>query len=55
MCSNNNTWWKAVGNELGIINNGIENGVRGTDTIEIIKKGEVLRGCTVIYAKFSCD
>ena len=54
MGGGSNTWWKAVGNELGILAKGIENQVRATKTNEFIRKGEVPRGFTVTYAKFVC-
>ena len=44
MGSDSNTWWKASGNELGILANGID--------IEFIRKGEVLRGRKVKYEIF---
>ena len=52
MGGDSNNWWKVVGNELGILANGIDNLVRVTNTIEFIRKGEVPRGCTVTYEFF---
>ena len=39
MGGDSNTWWKAVGNELGILDNVIDNKVLATHTIESIRKG----------------
>ena len=52
MGDHSDSWCKAVGNELGILANGIDNQVRATNTIEFIRKGEVPKGCTVKYANF---
>ena len=52
---NRETCWRAVWNELGTLTKGIENQVRATNTIEFIRKGELLRGCAVTYANFVCD
>ena len=52
---NINTCCKAVGNELGRLANGIDNQVIVTHTIQLIRKGEVTRSCTVTYAQFLCD
>ena len=49
------TLWKAVGNELVRLANGIDNRVRATKTIKFIKKEEVPAGLTVTYANFLCD
>ena len=49
------TCWKAVGNELGILSNGIDNRVRATNTIKFIKKEEVPASRIVTYANFVCD
>ena len=49
------TWWKAVGNKLGRIANGIDNGVRSTNTIKLIKKEELPPGRTVTYDNFVCN
>ena len=46
------TWWKDVGNELGIPVYGIDNQVRETNKIEFIRKEEVPKGCTVTYPNF---
>ena len=48
------SWWKAVGNELGRIDNGIDNQVWATNTIEFIRKEEVPIGRTVKYANSVC-
>ena len=52
---NGDTWWKADGNELGRLANGIENRVRENNTIELIREEEVPTGCTVTYANFLFD
>ena len=49
------TWWKAVGNKLGRLANGVDNRVRDTHTIEFIRKEEVPFVHTVTYANFVCD
>ena len=49
------TWCKAVGNELGGLDNGIDNRVRATNTIRFIIKEESPKGLTVTYANFVCD
>ena len=48
-------WWKAVGNKLRKLANGIENRVQASNTIKFIKKEEVPAGFTVTYANFVCD
>ena len=55
MGDDSNTWCKAVGNELGRLANLIENWVRATNTMEFIRKEEVPKVRTVIYANFLCD
>ena len=55
MRGDSDTCWKAVGNELGRLGNGIDKRVRETNTIELIRKEEVPKGCTVTYAIFLCD
>ena len=55
MVGDSDNWWKAVGNELGIISNGIDNRVRATNTIKFIIKVEVPNSCTVIYENFVFD
>ena len=55
MGKDSDTWWKAVGNEIGILANGIDNRVRATKSIEFIRKEEVPTGRTVTYANFLCD
>ena len=55
MGGDRDNWWKAVGNELGRHANGIDNKVRATNIIEFIRKEEVPKGCTVIYANLVCD
>ena len=49
------TWWKDVGNELGIPVYGIDNQVRETNKIEFIRKEEVPTGRTFTYTNFLCD
>ena len=46
---NIDNWWRAVGNEHGILANGIDNRVK------FIRKGEVPRGRTVTYTKLVFD
>ena len=55
MGKDSGTWWKAVGNELGRLANGIDNRVWETNTIEFIIKEEVPTGSTVTYANSVCD
>ena len=49
------TCWKAVGNELRRLDNGIEKWVRSIVTIEFTRKEEVPKLCTVTYSNFVCD
>ena len=48
------TWQKDVVNELGILANEIDNQVRATNTIQLIRKEEVPKGCTVTFDFFVC-
>ena len=52
MGGDSDTWWKAIGNELGRLANGIDNRVRANNTIQFIKKEEVPKGHTVKYTIF---
>ena len=49
------TWQKAVGNKLGILDNGIYKRVRVTNTIYFIIKEEVPKVHTVTNKTFLCD
>ena len=53
--SDSYTWWKAVGNKLWRLANGLENQIRVTNTIKFIINGELPSGCTVTYANFVCN
>ena len=55
MGGGSDTWWKAVGNEIGRLANGVDNRVRATNTIKLIRKEEVPKGHTVTYANFVGD
>ena len=55
MGSDSNSWWKGVLNELRRLDNNIDNRVRATNTIELVVKVEVTRGCTVTYKNFVYD
>ena len=55
MGGDSTTWWKAVGNELGRLSNEIENQIRATNTIKLIRKEEVPKCCTFTYEIFVCD
>ena len=55
MGKNGDTWWKAVGNELGRLDNGIDNQVQATNKLEFIIKEEVPTDRTVTYVNFVCD
>ena len=37
------TWCKAIGNELGGLDNGIDNRVRATNTIRFLIKGRITK------------
>ena len=54
MESDSDTWLKEVGNEIGRLSNVIDNRVIATNTIVLIRKGEVPKGRTVKYANFVC-
>ena len=49
------TWWKAFGNQIGSLSNGIDNRVQAINTTQFIKKEEVPIGHTVTYANFVCN
>ena len=48
-------WWKALGNELGRLSQGIGDRVVGTETLEFIHRSEVPSNKKVTYANFICD
>ena len=55
MRGDSNTWWKAVVNKHGRLANEVDNRIRATNTTKLIRKEEVPKGRTVIYAHFLCD
>ena len=55
LVGDSDTWWKAIGNELWRLANGIDNRVRATKTTEFIRNKEVPKVHTVTYANFVCD
>ena len=55
MGSDSDTWWNAVGNELGRLAKGIDNQLIATNTIKFTQKGEVPRGCNFTHVNFVRD
>ena len=48
-------WTRALSNEFGRLANGNIHGIKGTNTIEFIKKSDVPSNKKVTYATFVCD
>ena len=48
-------WTKSMSNELGRLAQGNIHGVRATDTIDFIFKGDIPPGQAITYANFVCD
>ena len=49
------TWNPSMAIEIGRLSQGIENRIKGIDTIQFIKKESILKNKTVTYARVVAD
>ena len=49
------TWVTSLSNELGRVMKGVGDRIKGTDTMEFVKKSEIPKHKKVTYANFVCD